>query len=884
MLELETRQNNLSGGPYTVNDGYIDKLYHQELNGLASGSNRENEILEKGLNSQVEKKDSIAEDNQGSTNSSGEGRSSLGDSSSGKGGFLKNKTKKGRKIMLIGSLIGSIGGIFGAITFLPQAVSQWVNGRTSQYVQYYQDRIGEKIFAGYLKDQVGRIRSCGGGGYSNMPGSRFGSRTIPCNVTSGKGGWLRRTYDNYNANQMDEALRRNGFAYEYDPDGRGGAGGINILDNNGSPISGLNDIDWNNIGGALDLGPRGASRITKAAMRQAARDQTKSWEFFKRRRMIGAAQRRFGIQGCIFFCDTRDKLTYKFDARLKGFNRFKARIASNVVGTVLGDSMGLIAGCLVGPDDCTSDKFRDNHRSTMASYLQKAIGRGLTPDEAAKKLTNVLEVLQRANAEGIGIGRTAVKLVLEKFISQQAAEQALKAATVVGIVFAIGSIIRQVSAGINILPKVMSERNMQTLATVYSTYEVMIGESKRMGYMSLQEYGEMSTSMLGLQNSRIFRSEILGQDASQITSQPYKCSSEEAVKLTGMEGLTNEISGLMGEIITNVDPNMSVGEMTCDSYTARPDVALSGNGFIGGLNKIVNGGPIGTLFNAVDWTMSKISGYGIKAVNFLCFGCADKIMEEVSKQLEPIMLALANGMFPSIVSSTMGDGSANLMAVLRKKEGAKLEGARIFDGMFGGAEVEYDFMLGRNLGGMQLGDISKLELDNAIAEMNYYDMQVASLGDRLWSLNGESSLLTYAILGSHGNTSMANLFNPIKNLQMAFSPINQKFIPNTYASSYGPSPFKITKYGFTKQQLDSITIEDIEAYDPVDCKAKKEARTAKLKEIEEDNQNNLAGEGEIDYNGQAKPRSIEKCMLIEAMTDSYSTIYLEDDEVDYLEE
>lgn len=600
-------------------------------------------------------------------------------------GFKANKRglgrifggKKGRRITIwaAGALIVGILGILATLPNLIDIEIAKLKHKNIERIERYINKKADsgnllmKFLAVYVLGNIAGIESCQEAGIQDF------TVTADCfhraNSADMQGSRFKRAAKVWWDNKLHAKLAQAGIDIAYAPNtrlpnGRTGPGWVISMDNRV-----MGSVDPNNAEADIELlygeGRREGADLRSRTM-ERFRDAVKS--NFVIDLMIGAyLKNKFGLRTCGFFCKVRDKVDKPLTALRTAKQAMQGILINRVIGSV-NLRAGLFVACMFqGTQYCREEnrEFQDRYRSLIQE------SRSRLGQETTDNLIKLAEEYAKFKSEGGNLTQFVLRKILgvvgEK-VSQALAKLALNVIPIVGQIINVVEWARTLLMIANVIRFIGGAGIQFAKATILMGFYVSSWHTMKVVADEIRGAYEAYPIEL-----RAAQTEILLSETHNFTDS-FLWQSREG----NPDGFKN-FGAVFAKAAYAVDPKaypmtcpdgnfMPASEVICpDMKLNSPPPVKSAISGIPGVDELANNDTVGSVIDAGNSANKAISD--LNPIESPFSGALDAAMKWL----------LDNGlmkMFQDIAASILTAGI---------KDADSLQGAMMYDGMAGGAEV-----------------------------------------------------------------------------------------------------------------------------------------------------------------------------------------------------
>lgn len=828
---------------------------------------------------------------------------------------LVGKGKKRLKAALLGVLITAVISVpVGIILAIPHAIQNWIENRAGELGERAMDKMGQQLLMSFLRDRVA-IESCKGY-YSSSTNAvsavASATGTSPCRARMGeRQGRVKQLFDDWQSANMEDILAKNGIEVSYNAN-PGDGGDINkpysISVADGKPDLRLSDdiydLDWD-IGDSL--GRRQASKRIRSAIKPAMREETRMFQFLKRRNMKAGFLRNLGLPGRFWGPDSLAKKLDDRDIRIKNrHTKWRHYLTKHVIE--LGNGrLGTILEVILDGD---ASKIKPSELIKQNKILRLAAEK--LGDEAVEK---IIDKYSKKSASEVATQIVADLLQkLFKEAGEFAGELLVKGIPIVGqilLAFAILDLMDLATDGS--LQKWISTTNAAQYMEISNLLATETSEELRF-WVDAPSAVDMRRSMIdGLSSSRMFVNTVGYKSVSGKKAPGYGCKPKVD---------TSTLFSAVGGIFNGENPEslertgMADDQDVCTNNRVDYDPLSPLNGVFG----FVQGNPTGVdLTNYTDKCILEVVGNpfgGSVPANPITSSGICPTAQEVfhkskdavsyisGKLLDPISDWISNISFVKSMTDNFMTWFNNAITIFltgSSLAGAELltggygtdtkSGARIFDAVSGGNQVTSNAFAkgagdGGGLGGTTVTPTQAAEINKSIASERKEELANASIYDRFFDISKPDTLASISMAATVTDGGVDSLINPMKNIatifgsgrSSAYAAAETRNCSFENSEGQAVTELGVICYTHPDELLDALTEEEIEQYgDPEFCKTYNAEHDAALKAKEE-----IGGGDEKavqDPDGSATNTEPNYCELVCTTTDTMGTLFRKDDEI-----
>ncbi len=826
---------------------------------------------------------------------------------------LGGRAKRRVRMLALGAVFAIAAAVpIGIIGAIPHAIQGWVQDRVSAYTEHAVDKMGQKMLYSYMKNRVA-VEKCKSA--YNLAGNVSGIGACRPRVEE-RDTRLSQLFNDWHAAKMEDMLAEHGINIEYDYSQRDSGKPYKItIDrpaSEGGNFTASGKFGVPDIDTAEFIGKREASQILKKEMKATLKDDTKWWQFLKRRNLKAGYLRDLGLPSHIFPSKKVAKTLDNIDAvKLKATSEFRQYLTRFVVSH--GDArVGALLEVLFSGE---------SSKAKPADLIEKNKAfRAAAAKLGDEEVVKLLEKYAGKNLQEIEI--QIVKDLIAKFnetLANQLGEAATDALPVIGwILFALTIMDLLDMATDNSLQHWISTMNSQSMVDVANFMDSTVSEERR-GYVDAQSAGDMRMSLVnGLGSSRVFAN-LIGYKSID-GKQPAGYSCRPDVKFTDV----SSIMGAGSEVFKGGDPTalkqagMADDQLTCENHRVdydpanalSPLFAIAQNGILGqgglkeytdaciskllvpgfDLNNLPHIGPDCPSLQQIYHGGKGIIGWVTGHLAFLTNWISD------IPPIKWLMTNITGWVTNAITVFITGQSLAGPELLQGGIKTDTKSGARLVDAWVGGGESQqFAFAKGvgngGGLGGVPLTPDQVAELDTTIAQERKEELADSSFFDRMFDISHvdtmASGLLGMAVMDG----GVGNFINPMNNLALVFGGSNHTGFGNTayaedtetkksacgYVNGKGQAvtEFGVICYGIPDSYIDGLTDEQLQDLaDPDKCDSQTSAIDAKRKEAEDG-----TDETKKDPDGTGTSTQIDGCRLVCSSTDAMGTNFRVNDKI-----
>lgn len=813
---------------------------------------------------------------------------------------FRGKIKSRLKRVILGMAIAALVAVpIAALGIIPHAVQSWIANRTSVYVERAADKMGQKLLFAFFRDRVavGKCKS-----YYSIAANVDPTQASCRPRLDEKDGRLAQLFNDWRSAKMEEKLFNKGINVEYDPgESPDKPYKITIEGEDFRAAENFGSPDWDV---SRFVGKREGSNILRRQMKSVLKEDTRWWQYMKRRNMKAGYLRDLNLPKRFFgsdeFAKKRDEAQIK---RNKKFSRWRQYLTKHVVNIGKGRVAFLIEILFEGNSAKANDKKSIIDNNITLRRLANRIG----DDE-------VIRLLEKFAGKNLKqISKQVVLDLVEKIfgkVVRKSAESASKAIPVVGwilLAFTVFDLLDMVTDGS--MQKYISVQNAQSMMDMSNLMDTTISEERR-GYVDADSAGDLRLSLIkGMASSRIFSNTVGYKSPKDKQAEGYNCKPN--VSVTDI----NSVLQAGGEIFGGGDPNalpqtgMEDGQDVCKNhrvdynpleafnmpaatiqrllqpYTSQCILSqfIPLGGFI--FDEIFDlfGCPTGTpqeLYHKAN----NVIGWFTEKFGFLFNWIANL---PLVKDLTQLGIGWLTNAITILITGNALAGAELLQGGLKTDTKS---GARIFDSWSGGQQVVQNaFAKGVGDGG-GLGLVAQTPtetsaLNRSIAQERKEHLASASVFERMFDMSNSDTLASSFTGLAVSEGGFSNFVNPFSNLALAFNTgTSSAFAGNNDqeycgdANQYGKAvtEFGVVCYAIADDLIDGMSEEDMVQYsDPEFCKqytAELDAELAAKEALPYP-----SAQQDPDGSGQAtKPNY---CRLMCSVTDSMGTNFRSNDKI-----
>ncbi|MCA9313475.1 hypothetical protein KDA08_04135, partial [Candidatus Saccharibacteria bacterium] len=241
---------------------------------------------------------------------------------------FRGKIKSRLKRAILGMAVAALVAVpIAAIGIIPHAIQSWIANRTSAYVERAADKMGQKALFAFIKNRVavGKCRD-----YYNLA-ANFDPLQASCRPRlDEKDGRISQLFNDWHAAKMEDKLYKKGINVEYDPKASPGKPyKITIDGENFEAAADFGSPDWNE---ARFVGRREGTNILKRQMKVVLKEDTRWWQYLKRRNMKSGYLRDLNLRNKFHVPDRLARKLDDIDAKRVNRNtKFRKFLARHVI-------------------------------------------------------------------------------------------------------------------------------------------------------------------------------------------------------------------------------------------------------------------------------------------------------------------------------------------------------------------------------------------------------------------------------------------------------------------------------------------------------------------------------------------------------------------------
>ncbi len=817
---------------------------------------------------------------------------------------FRGKIKSRLKRAILGMAIAALVAVpIAAIGIIPHAVQSWIANRTSVYVERAADKMGQKMLFAFIKNRVA-VGKCKD--YYNLA-ANFDPLQASCRPRlDEKDGRISQLFNDWHAAKMEDKLYNKGINVEYDPKASPGKPyKITIDGENFEAAADFGSPDWNE---ARFVGRREGTNILKRQMKVVLKEDTRWWQYLKRRNMKSGYLRDLNLRNKFH---VPDKIARKLDdldaKRLNRNTKFRKFLAKYIIQVGRGRVANII-GILLTGKRVSREEILDMNRVGRKNVVR-------IPDEKIEKL-----IKKYAGKDKKGIAKEIIKDIAEMLgrkLSNEAVEEIVEAASkaipVIGwitLAFTILDLLEMVQDGT--FQKYISVMNSQSMLDMSNYMDTTLSEERR-GYVDVESGGDLRLTLIkGMSASRIFTNTVGYKSPKDKQAEGYDCRPD--VSISDM----NSIFDAAGAIFGGKDSSelkqvgMKNGQDTCENHRVdyNPAKAFTDLGFTKPLidallNPYTNNCAV--IPPGFEWLNNILPDFITKECpstqdvyhsitgviswlsnNFVFNWVTEKIASfpPIKFLLDKFTGFIVNAVSVLITGNSLA-GAELLQGGLRTDTKT---GARIFDSWSGGQQVTQNaFAKGVGDGG-GLGLVAQTPaetgaLNKSIAQERKEELASGSIFERMFDMSHVDTLASGVSAFAFTEAGFSNIVNPFNNIALAFSSgsastfagnADQDYCGDANQFGKAVTEFGVICYAIADDLIDGLTEEEMVQYsDPEFCKQYTAELDAELaaKEAEPYPSPNQDPDG----SGQAtKPNY---CRLMCSVTDSMGTNFRSNDKI-----
>ena len=314
----------------------------------------------------------------------------------------------------VGIILGLAGGgsIFSLLFFGPvlrlESYMQRINQRAFSYASEAVETRTSNLFRNYMTTHILSLEGC------------KAVRSIDCRANYAGKGIASQLYATWQDAKVEEQIfDKMGFSIEStsNPNSNAGVHKFTLRDRRGRLITFSGADDWDRfVSGQFTGGSRSLGR----ELRVAIKDSTRWYDVMQRRSVRNYLERKHGVKlWCFLACKARDNVELNVaDAKTKYKSAFVERFVYPISG-----KYGFIMDCLIsrepGKGQCSVESLRN-----------RGIDRDRVPDEVVARIVKEFETTPDLN-----LSQVIIKQLLEKVMSQTAAQATVSAIPVAGQIY-----------------------------------------------------------------------------------------------------------------------------------------------------------------------------------------------------------------------------------------------------------------------------------------------------------------------------------------------------------------------------------------------------------------------------------------------------------------
>lgn len=826
---------------------------------------------------------------------------------------LRGRAKKRVRMFLLGSLLAVMLAVpIGVIGVIPHAIQRWVENRVGEYTTRVTDKLGQKVLSSFIKNRVA-VGECKKA--YNAAGNLAGEVSCRPRVEE-RNSRLSQLFNDWHSANMEEKLLAKGINVEYDyTAAQNGQKPYRITINredskykNFTISEGSNPSDLDFLDLSEATGKREASQILRSEMRAVLKEDTKWWQYLKRRNLKAGYLRDLGLPARVFPSKKVAKALDDFDvAKATGKSKFRQYLTKWVVSK--GDGrMGLMLELLFSGDSAKGkpSELRKTNKALAAAADKLGV----------EKVDEIIEKYAGKNLQEMEL--ELFKTLMTKLLGQvgeKIGETATKAIPVVGwimLAFTIMDMLDMATDGT--LQHWISSMNAGAMVDMANFMDSTISEEKK-GLVDASSAGDMRLSLInGLGSSRILanlvgykspsgkktdgyncKPKITFSDMSTIfsaTDQIFKQGDPTKGAQTGMSdnedvcenhrvdyNPLSAFNSLSNFIQEGVGPYEGLSTYTQDCFAK---IALPGGQFIPDPPKIPGLGDCPSTQDAYHGLKGGI-GWVADKLSFL----TDWIAE-----LPPVKWLFGNvtGWVTNATTVLItGQSLAGPQLLNGGMNSQSKSGARILDAWYGGAgSIQNGFAKGSGdgggLGAIPITPKQAATLNKSIAQDRREELASSSIFERMFDISHADTAISGAIGMAITEGGVDNLINPLANLSVALkatsstafaADTSQENCSSENEKGQAVNEFGEICYTYTDEMIDKLTDEDLDKYsDPEFCKSYTSAIDAKRQAAEDG-----IDESKKDPDGTGTSTEPDYCRAMCTQTDVMGTEFRQDDAI-----